>query len=123
MRKILTALERVAIWHEAMPMYHHFTSDPNFTPDPEFKPNKLVLNHPKGPGLFLAPEGDAWADSKSLGIGDRGYQADFYSPTDLAKDKGIYHDKNLSGKPLEYFVPGNRLNELEFRGVHPRGGN
>lgn len=119
---ILTALERVAIWHEAMPMYHHFTDDPNFTPDPNFSPNKLVLGQPKGPGVFLAPEGDAWSESKSLGIGQRPYQADFWSDDDLLKNKAVYHDKGTKN-PLEYFVPASQYDQLQPRGVHPREGH
>ena len=98
----------------AMPTYYHNTENPNFAPDPSYTPNKMYLDAPEGPGIYLTDNDADWTSFNSgYKMRNPQYRAEFYSETPLKGEGG-------GATQTQYWVPGDQMDQLDFKGITPR---
>ena len=98
----------------AMPTYYHNTENPDFAPDPSYTPNKMYLDAPEGPGIYLTDNDTDWTSFNSgYKMRHPQYRAEFSSETPLKGEGG-------GATQTQYWVPGDQMDQLDFRGVTPR---
>lgn len=98
--------------------YYHNTSNPAFVPDPGYEPNKMYLDAPEGPGLYVTDNEEDWTRFNSgYAIQTPGLRATFTTDKPLQDYPGVVYSPGGIGQ-TQYWVPAEVMSELNYQGLH-----